>query len=75
MTLTGGLGYVPVSFSGIGSPRGFTLTLDGQDLDQSVHGTDFWQTDYDPASRTWTLTYNIPISDKKPHSLVFSRNP
>lgn len=75
LTLTGGLGYVPVSFSGIGSPRGFTLTLDGQTLDQSVHGTDFWQTDYDPASRTWTLTYNIPISDKKPHSLVFSRNP
>jgi hypothetical protein len=34
--------------------------IDGQALDQRVHGNDFWQTDYDAASRTWSLTWQVP---------------
>jgi hypothetical protein len=75
LTLTGCLGYVPVSFSRLRSPRDFVLTLDGQVLDQSVHGNDFWQADYDPSTQSWTLTFNIPVNDGKPHELVFSGKP
>ncbi len=68
-TLTGGLGYVPITFTGLSQPRGHQLFVDGQRVDQSIHGNDFWQTDYDPASRTWQLTFNLPITDKKSHAL------
>ncbi len=30
-------------------------------VDQSVHGNDFWQTDYDAASGTWEITYSVPL--------------
>ena len=73
-TLAGGLGYVPVTFTGLTSPRGHALYLDGQRLDQSVHGNDFWQTDYDPATQRWEMTFNIPAG-KTPVSLTFGRQP
>lgn len=68
-TLTGGLAYVPVTFTGLTRPAGHTLFVDGQRVDQSVHGRDFWQADYDPATRTWSCTYNVPITDGEPHSV------
>lgn len=61
--LEGGLGYVPVTFGGLPSHDGHRLLLDGRPVDQSVHGNDFWQTDYDPSQRTWSRTYNIPVPD------------
>jgi hypothetical protein len=73
-TLAGGLGYVPVTFTGLASPRGHALSLDGQRLDQSVHGNDFWQTDYDPAAQRWEITFNIPAG-KTPVRLMFGRQP
>jgi hypothetical protein len=63
LTLDGGLGYVPVTFTGLTSPRGHVLLVDGQPLRQGVHGNDFWQTDYDPATRCWSRTYNLPVDD------------
>ncbi len=71
-TLTGGLGYVPITFTGLTSPADHTLLLDGEPLDQSVHGNDFWQTDYDPAIRRWSRTYNVPVHDDQPHSIQLS---
>lgn len=61
-TLRGGLGQVPVTLTGLSRPAGFVLRVDGARLDQSVHGRDFWQTDFDPASRTWSQTYNVPAA-------------
>jgi hypothetical protein len=69
-TLTGGLGYVPLTFTGLTSPSGHALYLDGQRVDQSVHGNDFWQTDYDPATQRWEMTFNIPTG-KTPGLLRF----
>jgi hypothetical protein len=66
-TLTGGLGYVPITFTGLTRPAEHVLLVDGQRLDQSVHGNDFWQTDYEPATRRWSQTYNVPITDGKAH--------
>lgn len=59
--LTGGLGYVPITFTGLTSPSGHVLLLDGQAVDQSVHGHDFWQTDYDATAKRWSQTYNVPV--------------
>ena len=57
--LTGGIGYVPVTFNGLKDYRGFELLVDGQPLNQAVQGNDFWQTDYDASAGRWRLTYNL----------------
>ncbi len=61
----GGLGYVPVTFRGLDSYRGYTLYRGrGRQrarVDQAVHGNDFWQADYDPVRETWSLTFNVPL--------------
>ena len=74
-TLSGGLGYVPVTFTGLASPTGHALAVDGQPVDQSVHGNDFWQTDYDAATARWSLTYTIPVAEGRPHLISLSRKP
>ena len=73
-TLRGGLGYLAITFAGLTSPHGHRLTLDGMPLDQSVHGADFWQTDFDPVTGHWSVTYNVAAStDAAPQSFVFMR--
>lgn len=61
----GGAGYVPVTFSGLRNYRGYGLwRMDGgvkTRVDQSVLGNDYWQSDYDPATRSWRRTYNVPL--------------
>ncbi len=59
-SLNGGLGFVPLSLTGLHSHRDFELRIDGQPLHQAIHGNDFWQTDFDPSKQEWTITYNIP---------------
>lgn len=69
-SLTGGLGFVPVTFRGLSSHDGHELRIDGVSLDQSVHGNDFWQTDHDPATGTWSRTYNVPVDDSKKARII-----
>jgi hypothetical protein len=61
----GGVAYVPVTFRGLTDYRGWRLAYqEGSDwkaIDQAVHGKDFWQADFDPVSRCWELTYNLPL--------------
>ena len=63
--IRGGVGAVPISFSGLSSATGHTLyqVINGkrQKFDQAVHGNDFWQTDFDPRSKTYKLTFNLPL--------------
>jgi len=74
-TIRGGLGYVAITFTGLTSPHGHALTLDGMPLDQSVHGNDFWQTDYDAVTKRWNLTYNLPpATPGKPREFALSRD-
>jgi hypothetical protein len=71
VTITGGVGFVPIRFEGLASIKEAVLTevVNGKEirLDQSVHGNDFWQADYDEGTRTYSLTYNLPL-DNKPTS-------
>jgi hypothetical protein len=72
-TLAGGLGYVPVTVTGLSSPCGHVLSVDGRPEDQAVHGNDFWQTGYDPAARRWSRTYTIPAGAGPPRSIRIER--
>jgi len=63
-TFSGGLGYVPVTIHNLTSHSGYNLTIDGRSLDQNVHGNDFWQTDFDPNSKRWSRTYNVPCPEQ-----------
>ena len=69
LTLHGGLGFVPITFTGLSLPRGHTLYLDNRPVDQSVHGNDFWQTDYEPRTQRWSRTYNLPAAGDRPRTI------
>jgi hypothetical protein len=63
--VTGGLAYVPVTIAGL---TGYTDPIlqrnvggKWKQVDQSVHGKDYWQTDFDPIARQWEITYSIPL--------------
>lgn len=64
-SVSGGLGYVPLTITGVRSylqPELFE-SVDGkwQKIDQSIHGNDFWQTDFNQRSETWDITYNLDL--------------
>jgi len=72
VTVQGGVGYLPMTFAGLTAPAGYSLAVDGQRLDQSVHGNDFWQTDYNPATQRWLQTFNVPLPASGSHTIRFS---
>ena len=75
--IKGGVGFVPVRFEGLESATGYTLSERVGDqlvaLDQSVHGNDFWQTDYDAATGTWKMSFNLPVDGKMKSEWVLER--
>ena len=75
VVVQGGLGYVPVTFTDLASSRGYALSLNNRPLDQSVHGGDFWQTDYDPGRQRWQMTFNVPLAGERAHVLRFTKAP
>ena len=64
-SVTGGLGYIPMTFSGLPNYRRYILKNKVNNLwvevNQSMHGNDFWQTDYDTKTGTWEITYTVPM--------------
>ena len=73
ITIKGGLGYLPVTFTGLTAASGYAILVDGQRLNQSVQGNDFWQTDHDVATQRWQQTYNLELSAGQPHTIDFTR--
>jgi hypothetical protein len=70
-TISGGLGYVPITVTGLPTHRGGGFTIDGTPCDQAVHGNDFWQTDFDPVSGTWSQTVTVPLPEAADHTIRF----
>jgi len=64
-TITGGIGYVPVTISNVKGYSGWRLEqkVNGEwkPLDQGVHGNDYWQAYY-CIDGTYELTFNVPAS-------------
>lgn len=73
--IRGGVGYVPITISRIGRHNDFELLTGAgnelKPLDQSVHGNDFWQTDHDPETRTWSRTYNVNLDGSRTRRFLF----
>jgi hypothetical protein len=74
-TLDGGLGYVPVTITGLPAACCGTLECNGRAVDQSVHGNDFWQTDRNTAGEGYSITFNVNLDTERnvpeTHSFVF----
>ena len=73
-TLTGGLGYVPVTIWGLSRPDGWQLEI-WQDeawtpVDQSVEGMDWWQARDEPETQDFALVFNLPNRDTELYRLV-----
>ncbi len=66
-TVSGGVGYTPVTVCGAKASHGFTLYAKSDDgtlaeVDQSsIVGHDWWQADFDAATQTWDITYTLPL--------------
>jgi hypothetical protein len=77
--IEGGVGYVPIRFEGLPSATGYQLyqVINGQAqaLDQSVHGNDFWQTDYDTATNRYSRVYNLPLDELKTSTWMLKEEP
>ena len=66
-SITRGVGYVPITLSGLSDYRkplleervGSTWVA----LNQATVGKDFWQTDFDPVSGLWQVTFNVKLVD------------
>jgi hypothetical protein len=71
--VAGGLGHVPVTVSGLSELKPFDLFHRRSEaepwmfFDQSTNqdanatGSDYWQSDYDAATRAYAVTYNVPM--------------
>ena len=77
VAITGGVGAVPICCRNIDSPDTYTLYekigTKLVALDQSVHGNDFWQTDFDAASKRYAITFNLPLDGKANSTWVFTK--
>ena len=78
LDINGGIAQVPVRFEGLKTPLGFMLheEIDGKPVEftQAVHGNDYWQADFDPVSKTYRLSFNLP-TDGKPQSRWIFESP
>lgn len=63
--LTGGLGYVPITFKGVSAYSNPMLFIkEGKkwkQIRQEVYGNDFWQSDYNAEDKTWDISFNINL--------------
>jgi hypothetical protein len=65
LRIAGGLGHVPITFTGLDDYRAPILEREEggvwKPVDQSRHGKDYWQCDRDFASGTWEIGFNLPL--------------
>ena len=77
VSIKGGVGAVPVSFEGLESNNGYRLyqVINGKrkPFDQSVHGHDFWQTDYDAATGTYKMSFNVPLDELSESTWILTK--
>lgn len=74
-SIEGGVGAIPITICGLSGFRQPVLYEKRNGkwmiIDQSVHGRDFWQTDMDPITQTYEITYNIETSEKQKNKREF----
>ncbi|MCO4761792.1 MAG: hypothetical protein KC502_09825, partial [Myxococcales bacterium] len=74
LTMSGGLGFVPVTIAGLPRHGGWRLQrlLNGTwvTYDPAVHGNDHWQAEFTALSQDWRLTFSLPGVTKQRVRLV-----
>ena len=64
-SVTGGIGYVPVTFTGLSDYRDPLLEerigASWVPLSQAYDGKDFWQAEHEPATASWQITFNVKL--------------
>ena len=76
ITVKGGIAYVPLTFTGLTDYHGFRLFKKQkggayEQVDQSVHGNDYWQCLYEGKSDTYELTFNVLHSGDPEQEYVY----
>jgi hypothetical protein len=79
--VTGGIGYVPITFTGLRDYKGYELLEEVKGtltrVTQNVHGNDYWQVVYDPVAATWEMIFNVsldsPADAAQTRRFVFKR--
>ena len=66
LTLHGGLGHLPVTFTGLSAPDAARLLVNGTE-------DGFWQTDWDATSQSWQMTFNVTAGGTQPVHLSFGK--
>ena len=73
--ISGGLGYIPITISGLSNYQSPALYwfFEGrwQLIDQGYYGNDFWQADYDAETKTWDISFNVPVENNPSTHLNF----
>lgn len=62
-TINRGVGAIPMRFDNLSSDR-CDLYCDGVKFEAEVHGNDYWQTDYDPRTHSFSHSFNVPFDGK-----------
>lgn len=77
VAIKGGVGAVPICFKGLKSTTGYCLyqILNGKrtKFDQSVHGNDFWQSDYDVKTNSYKMSFNLPLDGLKESKWILTQ--
>lgn len=77
-SVEGGISYIPMTFSGVGDYKDWTFSqeIEGEwyEIVQVVSGGDYWQTEYDPVSESFSIIFNVQRgSEKTPQNFKFNR--
>lgn len=78
-SITGGVGAIPVRFQGLTAGHDYRLyrVADGKrtPFDQSVHGNDFWQSDFAAATGTYQMSFNLPLDEWDTSEWILTKEP
>jgi len=71
-----GVGYIPITFTGLTDYKDYTLykvigSIE-KPIAQATHGKDFWQTEYDATTNSYTITYNVKLNERKKRAKKYS---
>ncbi|MBI9017752.1 MAG: hypothetical protein JEZ07_10890 [Phycisphaerae bacterium] len=77
VTIKGGVGAVPIRFEGLKQANGYNLyrVVNGKrvKLDQSVHGNDYWQVDYEEHSGLYKMSFNLELDGLEESDWILAR--
>jgi hypothetical protein len=66
VTVPGGLGHLPITLTGLKSPQGHRVLVNGQPLTS-------WQTDWNASTQRWQIVCNVPVGAASGIEILLSK--